>query len=420
MNKIENIQICILLLIFFLPALLITGPFLPDLLVTSCALGYLIVFRNSFFLDLKLKLVKLFFLYYFIICLSSIFSESFYFSIKTSITYIRFIFFSLFLLHLLKKIRKNYENYLLILVIFIYGLLFFDSIFQLSFGHNIVGLKYINESNFRITSFFGKDEVLGSYTARLFPFLIFLIFNNCNNQNKKYYLYFSILSALTICILSGERTSLFLYLISFGCFAIFLNDNRKYFLRSIFFSIIIFVLAFSLEPRIKNRMVNQTLEQIGLKDDKKIRVFSETYEGHYKIALKMFIEKPLLGQGTKMFRKYCAKKENFIQDHACTTHPHNIYIQALSENGLAGFLIIFLLYLYLLYLLLKSFYFRVFRKNQIFSDQFLALIVFYVSNFFPLAPSGNFFNNWLCIIYFFPLGFLLHYIVKNKKNCFIN
>ena len=33
-------------------------------------------------------------------------------------------------------------------------------------------------------------------------------------------------------------------------------------------------------------------------------------------------------------------------------------------------------------------------------------------NLFPFSPSGSFFNNWLSIIYFLPLGF---YINKFKR-----
>ena len=28
---------------------------------------------------------------------------------------------------------------------------------------------------------------------------------------------------------------------------------------------------------------------------------------------------------------------------------------------------------------------------------------------FPLSPNGNFFNNWLSILNYFPLGFFLYY-----------
>ena len=56
------------------------------------------------------------------------------------------------------------------------------------------------------------------------------------------------------------------------------------------------------------------------------------------------------------------------------------------------------------------FYFFVdnfFRKNnKNFLTKYILLTCFLI-NFFPIFPSGNFFNNWNAIVYTFPLGFLL-------------
>jgi hypothetical protein len=36
----------------------------------------------------------------------------------------------------------------------------------------------------------------------------------------------------------------------------------------------------------------------------------------------------------------------------------------------------------------------------------------FLISLFPFIPSGNFFNGWLNIVYYLPLGFYLNY----KKN----
>ena len=36
-------------------------------------------------------------------------------------------------------------------------------------------------------------------------------------------------------------------------------------------------------------------------------------------------------------------------------------------------------------------------------------------NLWPIIPSGNFFNNWLSMIYFYPIGFYLYFKYKNEK-----
>ncbi len=35
-------------------------------------------------------------------------------------------------------------------------------------------------------------------------------------------------------------------------------------------------------------------------------------------------------------------------------------------------------------------------------------------NLFPFTTTGNFFNNWLAIVYFFPIG-ILFYLNKDYK-----
>ena len=115
-----------------------------------------------------------------------------------------------------------------------------------------------------------------------------------------------------------------------------------------------------------------------------------------------------------MFRFYCSKEENFIAPNACTTHPHNFYAQMLAEVGLIGFLFLIFIYFYIFFIFLKNFYFQFRYKRQLISDIGLCLLGSLFINLFPILPSGNFFNNWLSIIMYYPIGFLI-YIVKSNK-----
>ena len=171
------------------------------------------------------------------------------------------------------------------------------------------------------------------------------------------------------------------------------------------------------DERVKVRLIDQPLNLIFDQKDQRITLFSKTYEGHYKIALKMFYENPLVGHGTKMFRYYCAKPENFVSNDACTTHPHNILMQFIAETGLLGTLFYILVIFYLSKYLFKNLYFLYIKRKQFINDKLLCLTVFYMINFFPFLPSGNFFNNWLSIIYFLPAGLYIYEIDKfNSKN----
>ena len=38
---------------------------------------------------------------------------------------------------------------------------------------------------------------------------------------------------------------------------------------------------------------------------------------------------------------------------------------------------------------------------------YLCLITLFIINLFPLIPSGNFFNNWSSMVFYYPIGFYL-------------
>jgi O-antigen ligase len=98
----------------------------------------------------------------------------------------------------------------------------------------------------------------------------------------------------------------------------------------------------------------------------------------------------------------------------CNTHPHNIYMQFLSEIGLLGFLFFFFMFCYVTINLFKilfkgaSNYFL--EKNEK-SKFFLLLSIFLAM--FPFLPSGSYFNNWMLIISYLPIGI---YLGLNKKS----
>ncbi len=414
-DKIEKFSSILYVLI---PSLLITGPFLPDLMVVVISLLFLYkVILNKKFLIFNNNFFFLFILFYLILLTSSFFSEYSDYSFKRSVPYLRFGFFSLAVFMLLTYNEKIIKYLTLIFLLILSGL-FIDSIFEFIFNKNILGWKKI-DNNFRITSFFGDDEVLGSYVARFFPFVISLIL--FSKQQFKFkinnlILSFSIIISFIITFISGERTALAIIIMSIFLMLFSCKDLRKIISASliliIFFSSIILIL----KPKLKERFYDQVISQMGIsKSEESIKIFSKTYEGHYIIAFNMFKEKPLIGHGVKSFRKYCSEPENFLYEHACTTHPHNIYMQLLAETGIFGFALVFLVFIFSLIKIIKltinSFYSQ---KDLLYQSRILVYVFFFV-NLFPFLPSGNLFNNWLSTIYFMPVGYLI-YLNKFKLN----
>ena len=250
------------------------------------------------------------------------------------------------------------EMFVLITKIFliIYSLLLIDSFFQYLFGFNLFGWTFEGHK-FYVTSFFGEDEVLGSYVARLLPFVLSLLIFSKEKLNFKFnniLIFFIFASASLITLISGERTSMALLLLSI--FIMFLTCHKLRKLIAIcYLTIIITITLIVLSSDItKERMYNQTINQLGLSgESERLVIFSKTYESHYLIALKMFKQKPILGYGPKTFRKFCAEPENYVNEIACTTHPHNILMQLLSETGIIGTSFYFFIFIFLAVTLFK-------------------------------------------------------------------
>ena len=126
-------------------------------------------------------------------------------------------------------------------------------------------------------------------------------------------------------------------------------------------------------------------------------------------AYKIFESNILIGRGPKIFRILCKEKEFFINKDSCTTHPHNIYVQLLAEAGIIGFLIVFLIFIYISYNLVKNFFLKKTLDSHIICFLTAAFI-----NFFPFVPTGNFFSNTLSVYYYLTFS-LIYFTKKNIK-----
>jgi len=131
----------------------------------------------------------------------------------------------------------------------------------------------------------------------------------------------------------------------------------------------------------------------------------------------MFLDKPIFGHGPKMFRVIC-KNEKYAEGLAsCNTHPHNFYVQLLAETGIIGFSFLLSTFAYVLYCAYRQFKSIVLSQKRYLTDYQVCLLAGILITVWPLTTNGNFFHNWLMIIYSLPVGFYLHSIYgKNRKN----
>ena len=420
------------ILLYLIPIGLITGPFIPDLSISLMALIFIFlsIKNNLWNYYYNNKFVKFFLLFNLFLIISSLTSDDILFSLKSSFTYFRFLIFSLSLWYLLENTKdlfmKNYSTYLFILFL----VLSLDAIYQFIFVHNILGFELVQSD--RISGFFNDRMVLGSFFIRMCPLVIVLFFIFSELKNKILLSIILYTVGITTIILSGERTSLGLFFI-FLFLILILNRNKSFFLTFLVLPLFIIISFSAFNKKIQYRLFIEPLQQSNLisnlfvekyfPDNKKnyvhegksLVIFSREHTSHYKTAFKIFLDNPFLGIGPKMFRKKCGDEKYNSGDESCSTHPHNFLLQILSETGIIGFIF----YLILLYFIISKliFYFNNNKNNQ--KDNYIeiiCLITFFI-NVFPFVPTGNIFNNWLAIIFYFPCGFYLHQTrLKNRDE----
>lgn len=401
----ENI---IIFLIILLPVLLISGPFLPDLVITISAIYslYLIFLKKNIFISKKIeskKIIIFLILFWLYIIISSIFSNFVLLSLKTSFFYIRFILFLILFNYFLTRYENKIIKYFFISSTVGFFFLIFDAYIQYFIGYDL----FMNQKPYqRLTATFGDDQIVGSFVSKFMPFYIGLLI--MLNKNR-YFIFFTLLISCLITFLSGERSATFYIFLYSLIIVFFLNfDQKKNFfiflliILSSYFTFLIF------DKELKKRHLS-SFETIFNSEEDKFTLFSEAHEYHYLSAYNIFLDNKILGSGPKNYRYECRNEKYYINSMSCTTHPHNILLQFASETGILGLLF----YVTSLIFLLVNFFKLLLRyiKYRNKEDFFLICLTLCISNYLSfILPSGNFFNNWLSLNLFLPLSFYIFFL----------
>lgn len=364
------------------------------------------LFKNKKFPILKNRILFIFLLIWLALIINyeqSLNKEN---SLLRNIFFFKYIIFSFSSILFFKE---DFKRLVLIINIWFLILLFFsiDLLFQFIFDFNIIGLTAPMKKH-RLSGFFGEEQIAGA-------FLLYFAFTVCGyklkyEENiKSNFLFLSFFFIMIF--LSGERSAFIKSLIIIIPFIFFFNKIKKKYKTISFCTIaIIFLTTIYFKQTFYTRYVDQVKETF-------INFEKTNYGNHYITAYKLFSDNIFFGVGNKNFRIICNKdayeflKNIKYEKSICTTHPHQIYFEFLSEHGLFGFsiLIVFLLtffYKRILYLLKN--------KNEIF---YLALLMNILLIFIPFLPSGSFFSSFNASIFWLNISILLAYEKKRKLFC---
>jgi len=402
---------------YLLPFSLLTGPFLPDLSISIIGIIFLyIAISNKDYKYFNNVFSKVFLAFYIYLIINSIVSDYTLFSLKSTLVYFRFGIFSLAVWYLLDN-NKNLINTFLLFLIGAFCLGFLAGTYQSIFSENIFGFQNPSKVHFRLLLLTSDNAVLGQFFARLMPLLIGLLILRKTSGKMYYFLFFSLFVTTDVFIfISGERTALGLLTLSSIFILIFIKQLRLFRLSTVASSILIIFFISIYFPSIKERHIDQTINQLGLNNtSEKINIISIEHENMIITSWEMFKDNITLGIGANNYRNLC-NESDYKNRLACSTHPHNNYIQVLAELGIVGLIFLFYLNFYIIQIVLKDFYNYYIYKNNNLSDYQICLIACFVSNLWPLFPTLNLFNNWINIIYYLPVGFYLHSIYLTKDH----
>ena len=391
-----------LFLFSIIPLCLIIGSAVSfiNILLIDLSFIILLIYKKDFHFFKNNTIIYFFILFIYLI-FNSFISIDFSEGILRNLGFLRFIIlFVAFNYFYYQKIffKKMFYFWLLIMLIII-----FDVFFEFLNGSNILGYYSLNSSGKRIASFFKDELIVGSFLYSFFFMIIGFFFNE--KIKYKYYLYSLIFLFLISIIVTTERSASIKTLIGLIIFLLLYKEiNLKNKILFFFLTSIILTTLLSTSYKVKHRYFTQILKQ------------TEIYFDLYKSGFQVFQNNKIFGVGNKNYRVATCIPEEIVQDptqnkgdYMCTTHPHQIYLEFLSEHGLIGTIIILLIFYKLIFSKIKR---TIPEKNYL----KISTLIYLTLSFLPIIPSGAFFSSFTLTL--FSINLSLFYASDENMNIF--
>ena len=395
-----NIDTLVSILIIFFPFSIIIGTAFVEL--TAILIGfyglYILIYKKIFRIN---YIFVLLFLIYISANLSSILSEYSYEAFSRSLFLFRYPLFFFGVFYFLSNNAKIL-NYLFLSILFCVFFVYLDDLIQFIYNYDIFGFQ---KQAHRLSGPFDDELIPGIY---LFRFgLISLCFISYKYK-ENFTLFFLITIMLLIgVIITGEKTTSVITFFSISIFFLIRFGLKK--IVFLFLIIIVFLSTFvtliNTNDIYKERIWGETKRTLGIFQTNR-NFFDSEHGVMFLTSLYIWKDNKYFGGGLKTYRENCKLEKysnikSLVVTERCSTHPHNFYLEILSELGIFGFI----LFLFLILYLLKKIYKNYIKYKNIIS---LGVLCTLVGIFFPLNFTNSFFTNFnlLWIIFIISLGLI--------------
>lgn len=287
-----------------------------------------------------------------------------------------------------------------------FSIVVFDVFFEYFTGSNLLGFPEIRE-NSRIVSFFKDEPIVGGYIYGFYLMIIGFLLNEYFFKQKKIIFLLVIIFFLAI-FLTGERSNSIRAFLGIFLLMMFFN---KISIKIKAFSFLIGLLSLIILIFNSDNFKTRYFVQIKSALDGEGSIYFNLYKSGYQV----FENYPVFGVGNKNYRVETCNNfnddntEKKFKNYLCTTHPHQIYAEFLSEHGLIGTFII----LFIFFKLIFSKIFIVLRNSNYTQT---GSMFFLLLTFLPVIPSGSFFNDFAITI--FGINLAIFYASDKKFNIF--
>jgi len=393
-----------LTLLLFFPLALFLGPAILDTSLSLIAILFIIyTIIKQDFNCFRARWFQLFILFWTYLVIRSIFSMDQGHSLSGSLPFGRFGFFAVAICYWLQK-TPNLIDKLNLSIFFTIAIVSVSTISQFYCGADIFGNEpTIHPGTIRLKSFVGKMNVGILLTFLYIPYAA----NICSkfsdtNTYKKLSLYWVLLCTPILAIfLSGERTAFILVMM--GLIIIFISaKNARKIILSFFviLGLVISIFSFT-KSDIANRQFTSTYAEI---ENFQHTAYGKIYKSTWSIAQDNII----FGTAPRTFYKTCTSTFGNDPNYRCATHPHNLYLEILSESGLFG-LVFFGFFIFAIFS-------QIFKSHRtILNSPFIwGAFLAFTFRYLPFISSGSLYIAWSMAASWFMLGICLS-VTKNEK-----
>ena len=409
-------------LLALMPISFIAGNMIININIILLIFSSLLIFQKKIFHINFFILDKLIFLLFALIIVSGIFNDYHFYSEKLewlgyfSTTTKSLLFLRYLLLYLCLRflVENKYLNLKFFFITCTISSIFvcLDLFFQSYYGKDIFGIQK-PETGRKLGGPFGDELIAGSFIQRFSIFAFFLIpifYKKRFNNYLKYFISILFIVFFVGIIISGNRMPLLLFLFSIGLIIIFQKEARKYLFYFIISFSLIFTVIITFNKTIRDNFgvfrveITNIVRFIGkdissANSPQYLKEFASFYDT-WKINKYM-------GGGIKNFRYYCHVRPKIDKDakFICNMHPHNYYLEILTETGLIGFFISMFIFILILHITFIKKYFLSSPLNK--NNIIIPFIFLFITEIFPIKSTGSFFTTGNTTYFFLIVGILV-------------